>query len=75
MNPPIKLTYYCDNSRHLVCKPYSIDNLHSMAEDLNIKKCWFHNNHYDIPLRRIDEIKSLVSVVSSKEIVNIIKAL
>jgi hypothetical protein len=51
------MIYYCDNKRHLVCKPYSIVNLHKMAEDLKIKKCWFHNTHYDIPKKRIQEIQ------------------
>ena len=51
------MKYYCDDQRHLVCIPYSIENLHKMAEDLNINKCWFHKNHYDIPKRRIKEIQ------------------
>ena len=67
------MQYYCDNKRHLVCTPYSKENLHKMAEDLNIKRCWFHKNHYDIPKTRIEEIKAKCIVVSSKEIVNIIK--
>jgi uncharacterized protein YrrD len=67
------MTYYCDTKRHLVCKPYSLDNLHLMAKNLNIKRCWFHKDHYDIPLKRINEITSKCIVVSSKEIVKIIK--
>lgn len=67
------LIYYCDNKRHLVCKPYSIENLHKMAEDLNIKECWFHKNHYDIPKKRIDEITQKCVLVNSREIVKIIK--
>jgi hypothetical protein len=67
------MKYYCDNKRHLVCTPYSLENLHKMANELNIKKCWFHKNHYDIPKKRIDEIKNKCIFVSSKEIVNIIK--
>lgn len=67
------MEYFCDNHRHLVCKPYSIENLHLMAKDLNIKKWWFHKNHYDIPKRRISEIQSKCTIVSSKEIVRIIK--
>jgi uncharacterized protein YrrD len=43
-----------------------------MADILNIKRCWFHKNHYDIPIRRIQEIKDKCTVASSKEIVNII---
>lgn len=71
------LTYYCDNKRHLVCKPYSIENLHKMALDLNINKCWFHSSkskyHYDIPKRRLKEIMSKCVIVSSKDIFKIIK--
>jgi len=68
------LTYYCDDKRHLVCKPYSIDNLHTMAEDLAIKRCWFHKNHYDIPKRRIDEITSKCTLIKPREIAMIIYA-
>ncbi len=72
IRPGVQMEYYCDNARHLVCKPYSIDNLHKMAIDLNIKRCWFHKNHYDIPKRRIDEITRKCKLISSKEIVDII---
>lgn len=67
------LDYYCDNSRHLVYKPYSTINFHLMANDLEINKCWFHKNHYDISKRRIEEIQGKSIVVSSKEILEIIK--
>lgn len=73
------MTYYCDNSRHLVCKPYSVEGFHLMANDLNIKKCWFHNSksgaHYDIPKKRVQEIQSKCIVVSTKEIWRIIHGL
>ena len=68
----LNLTYYTDGRRHLVCRPYSIENLHLMAEDLKIKRCWFHGDHYDIPLRRLTEIEDKCERVSSKEIVRII---
>ena len=68
-----KLKYYCDSHRHLVCLPYSIENLHKMAESLGIKRCWFHKDHYDIPKRRINEIMERCKVVSTKEIVKIVK--
>lgn len=68
------MIYVCDNKRHLVCIPYSISNLHAMAADLGIKKCWFHKTHYDIPVKRIGEIVGRCKVVTSKEIVSIIKA-
>lgn len=74
MNDDLK--FYCDSKRHLVCKPYSIENLHKMATFLNIKRCWFHNSkhpHYDIPKKRINEITAKAIVVSSKDILRIIK--
>lgn len=67
------MEFFCDNSRHLVCKPYSISNLHKMASELKINKCWFHKNHYDLPKRRIDEITNKCTIVASAEIVKIIK--
>lgn len=69
------LTYLCDGKRHLICIPYSIPNLHIMANSLNIKQCWFHKDHYDIPKRRIVEITSKCKIVSSKELVRIINGI
>ena len=73
-----KLTYYCDDYRHLVCVPYSIENLHRMAEDLGIKRCWFHGGkkpHYDIPTRRIEEIKKKCELVSIRKIYEIVNCI
>lgn len=66
------MEYFCDNYRHLICKPYSISNLHIMANDLNINRCWFHKNHYDIPKKRINEIKAKCIIIDTKEIIEII---
>jgi len=68
-----KLIYVCDNARHLICVPYSTANLHKMAKELELSRSWFHNNHYDIPKKRIEEITKQCRVVSSKIIVDIIK--
>lgn len=57
------LKYYCDNKRHLVCKPYSKENLHVMAADLGIGQHWFHKDHYDIPKTRINEIMNKCIIV------------
>jgi hypothetical protein len=65
--------YVTDGKRHLVCIPYSTENLHSMAADLGIGRHWFHKNHYDIPKKRMDEITSKCTLVSSKDIVKIIR--
>jgi uncharacterized protein YrrD len=67
------MLFYCDSKRHLVCKPYSIQNLHLMADQLEIKRCWFHKDHYDIPKRRIKEITEKCVLVSTKEVLNIIR--
>lgn len=69
-----KLKFICDERRHLICVPYSIDNLHLMAEELGIKRGWFHKNHYDIPKERNEEIKKKCRVVSPKLIVEIIRS-
>lgn len=67
------LRFYTDRKRHLVCKPYSIANLHRMAEILALKRCWFHRDHYDLPKGRIDEITERCTIVSSEDIVRIIR--
>lgn len=72
------MEYFCDKNRHLVCKPFSVENLHLMAENLGIKRCWFHsgqNPHYDIPKKRMEEISSQCTVVSSREIWKIINGI
>lgn len=47
-----------------------------MAKNLGINRCWYHKGnfpHYDIPIGRLEEIRKLCTIVSSKDIVNIIK--
>jgi hypothetical protein len=71
------MQYFTDGKRHLVCEPFSVVNLHAMAEDLGIKRCWFHPGrfpHYDIPLRRVEEIEAKCILVSSKKILEIVKS-
>lgn len=67
------MEYLCDNARHLICLPYSMANLHLMAEALGIKPCWFHKDHYDIPKKRVAEISAQCRIVSSKEIAKIVR--
>lgn len=68
------MEYLCDGSRHVICLPYSIANLHLMAADLRIHRGWFHHNHYDMPKRREREIMARCRYVRSWEIVTIINA-
>lgn len=70
------MIFICDNNRHLICEPYSVENLHKMAKKLNIKECWFHNSkypHYDIPKKRIVEIRKYCKIITSPELLTIIK--
>ncbi len=71
------MRYFCDGMRHLVCVPYTVENLHRMAEDLGIKRCWWHPGasyaHYDIPVRRLKEIQARCEVVSARTILAIVK--
>jgi len=67
------MKFLTDRKRHLICEPYSIENLHIMAITLGIAKCWFHKDHYDIPKKRIEEIESKCEIISSKEIVKIVR--
>lgn len=70
------MIYYCDNMRHLICVPYTVENLHKMAIEFNINPCWYHTSrwpHYDIPKRRIKEIQSKCVVVNSRELLQIMK--
>lgn len=70
------MRYLCDEKRHLICVPYSVSNLHRMAQKLGIKRCWYHKGrfpHYDIPKLMLPMIKEQCEVVSSKEILIVIR--
>ncbi len=73
------MRYLTDGKRHLICEPYSIENLHLMAKILNINICFYHpkgrikHPHYDIPKRRIKEIEAKCEIISDRELVRIIK--
>lgn len=59
-----------------MCLPYSVENLHLMAQRLNIKRCWYHPGdfpHYDIPKRRIAEITAQCELVMPRQILAIVK--
>ena len=69
------MKYFYDEQRHLVCEPYSVENLHKMAEDLGIKRCWYHAGtkpHYDVPKRMMATIGQRATLVSPREILKIV---
>jgi len=75
VTPDGPLRFVCDDMRHLICEPYSIENLHRMARELGIGAWWFHQGrfpHYDIPKRRIEQITAKCVLVDPREIVRII---
>lgn len=70
------MEYFCDCDRHLVCDPYSVENLHRMAKDLGIPRHWYHKGrlpHYDIPKEAFSRIRRKCIIVDSRTIVSIIK--
>jgi hypothetical protein len=81
------LRIFSDNQRHLVCWPYTLENLHATAQFLGIKRCWFHggrrkdgdrnlnagNAHYDVPKKRVEEIYARTERLTTREVLSIIK--
>ena len=70
------MQYYSDKQRHVVCIPYSIPNLHAMAQALGIKRSWYHIHpypHYDIPKYLQQHVADHSFVVSPKRILEIVK--
>jgi hypothetical protein len=73
------LTYFYDEQSHLVCRPFSLSNLHAMAADLGIKRCWFHNGgggrfpHYDVPNKLQAHVAANAVLISPRETLDIIK--
>jgi hypothetical protein len=49
-----------------------------MADDLGIKRCWFHKgkngkSHYDIPKSKLKEITVKCEIISSKDMIKIMR--
>lgn len=68
--------YYIDDKRHLICVPYSVEELHKMAEALNINRCWYHAGrypHYDVPKKRIVELQEKCILVDQRFLFRLIK--
>ncbi len=66
------LLYFCGEKGHLICVPYSVENLRQMAEELSLHKDWFRNGripHYVIPEQMVEEIQEQCIVVPTREIV------
>ena len=70
----MKIRYVCDRERHLICCPYSKENLHKMARELNMEKKLFKSNHYSIPEERKKEIEKVCQIITTYEIEEIIQS-
>ena len=57
--------------------PYSVENLHLMAQDLGIKRCWFHSGasypHYDVPKRMMAGMSNRAELVDPRTILAVCK--
>lgn len=68
-----------DSQRHLVCEPYSVENLHRMADDLGVGRHWYHAGarypHYDVPLTQWERYAAdpRVNVVSPRVILEVVR--
>jgi len=63
-----------DCQRHLIAVPYTKENLHRAAEQLGIKRCWSHKDHYDIPKRMMSRMpETAAEKVSPREIARIVR--
>ena len=72
------LEFVCDRARHLVCVPFSVSNLHRMADVLGINRCWFHQGrfpHCDVPKRMIREVSAKCRVTTTRNVLRIVKGL
>jgi hypothetical protein len=71
-----ELQYFSDIFRHLICIPYSVENLHKMAKNLKISRSWYESKpypHYDIPKRRLIEIQEKTKIIKSTVLLKMIK--
>lgn len=68
------MRFYYDRQRHLICVPYSVENLHLMAAELNIARCWFHGGkhpHYDVPKGRLSTMDQHATLVTPRELLRL----
>ena len=60
-----ELLYLTDGRKNVICIPYSIENLHKMADDLGMKKKYFKKDHYEIPDDMVSEVEDKCDVVTT----------
>ena len=72
------LTYLCDQNRHLICLPFTWENMQRMAAELQLKRKTLskvpNKRFYRIPFDRLLEIEYQCEVVPAWRILEIITA-
>ena len=63
-----QLLFLTDGRKNLICVPYSVENLHSMAHDLGIPTRYFDRDKYKIPDVIRDDVEEKCEMVSSQTI-------
>lgn len=58
--------YLTDGRKNIICLPYTEENLHEMAKELEIPERYFNKNRYTIPDTLRDNIEDKCSFVSSQ---------
>lgn len=70
------LTYLCDQNRHLICVPFSLENMKRMAFQLQLKRKALSKvpgkRFYRIPFDRLLEIEMQCELVPAWHILEII---
>jgi hypothetical protein len=73
---PVVDRYLCDQNRHLICLPYSLEHMKQMAFELQLKRKALskvpNKRFYRIPFERLEEIESQCEVVPAWRILEII---
>lgn len=60
-----ELIYITDGVGNVICLPYSVENLHKMADDLGIAKRWYRDGHYKVPKEIADDLEEKCDKVTT----------
>lgn len=62
-----------DSKKRLVCMPYSVSNLHTVAKTLGMKRGLFRSSHYAVPASKLVEIQQKSVIITATQANMIIK--
>ena len=70
------LIYCLDDDLHLICMPYSDENIRMMAEHLKLVRNWLvsgRHKYYEVPLHEAQRIASQTLRVSHGQLISVIE--